>query len=99
MCCPNLSDQPEPDQQRHPLARLNLPFIVLIKLYQFTLSPLIGNQCRFQPTCSYYGLECFRTHHAFRACWLTTKRVLRCHPLGGHGPDPPPPYIPPHKDA
>ena len=64
--------------------------IGLIKLYQITLSPLIGRQCRYQPTCSNYGLEAIRKHGPFKGGWLTLKRVLSCNPWGGSGYDPVP---------
>lgn len=74
-------------------ARLgNLPFIAIIKLYQFTLSPILGRQCRFTPTCSWYGLEAYRTYGPVRGTWMTVRRVLRCNPFvrGGYDPVPPP---------
>ena len=71
------------------------PFIAAIRAYQFTLSPILGRHCRFMPTCSVYALACFRAHPTHRALWLTTRRVCRCHPLGGKGFDPPPPMPPP----
>lgn len=64
--------------------------IFLIKAYQWTLSPLIGRQCRYQPTCSNYGLEAIRKHGPFKGGWLTVKRVLSCNPWGGSGYDPVP---------
>lgn len=64
--------------------------IFMIKLYQWTLSPLIGRQCRYQPTCSNYGLEAIRKHGPFKGGWLTLKRVLSCNPWGGSGYDPVP---------
>ena len=64
--------------------------IGLIKLYQITLSPLIGRQCRYQPTCSNYGLEAIRKYGPFKGGWLTLKRVLSCNPWGGSGYDPVP---------
>jgi uncharacterized protein len=81
--------KPEP---RHPLAVLNLPFIVLIRVYQVVGSPFVGGHCRFQPTCSHYALDCYRTHHALKATILTARRIGRCRPLGGGGYDPCPPY-------
>ncbi|MGE3108277.1 MAG: membrane protein insertion efficiency factor YidD [Phycisphaerales bacterium] len=66
------------------------PFILSIRLYQLTLSPLIGNQCRFHPTCSRYSVEAFELHGPLKGSWLTLRRLLRCHPWGGHGYDPPP---------
>ena len=67
------------------------PLIVLVRLYQATLRPFLGGQCRFMPTCSDYALEALRTHGAVRGGWLTVRRLLRCHPLGGAGFDPVPP--------
>jgi putative membrane protein insertion efficiency factor len=63
-------------------------FIGLIKVYQFTLSPFFGKQCRFIPTCSQYGIEAIQKHGALKGSWLTIKRILRCHPWGGSGYDP-----------
>lgn len=83
-----------------PLARVgNLPFVLLIRLYRVTLSPLIGGQCRYEPTCSRYGLEAYRLHGPVRGSLLTLRRILRCHPFvkGGYDPvplpdDPPEPH-------
>jgi putative membrane protein insertion efficiency factor len=65
-------------------------FIVLIKLYQYLLSPMLGASCRYTPTCSQYGIEAIKKHGAFKGGWLTLKRIGRCHPWGGHGHDPVP---------
>ncbi len=64
--------------------------IGFIKLYQWTLSPLIGRSCRYTPTCSNYGIEAIRKHGPFKGGWLTLKRVLSCNPWGGSGYDPVP---------
>ncbi|RPE13269.1 membrane protein insertion efficiency factor YidD [Chitinophaga lutea] len=69
---------------------LSIPFIILIKIYQWCLSPLLGSRCRYTPTCSQYGLEAFKKHGIFKGFWLTTRRILRCNPWGGHGYDPVP---------
>ncbi len=69
---------------------LSAPFILLIKLYQWILSPLLGPKCRYTPTCSNYGLEAFKKYGPIKGFWLTLKRVGRCHPWGGHGHDPVP---------
>lgn len=69
---------------------LILPFLIPIRLYQLTLSPFIGNQCRFYPTCSRYAVEAYELHGPLRGSWLTVRRLCRCHPFGGHGYDPPP---------
>ena len=62
----------------------------LVRLYQATLSPLVGGHCRFQPTCSQYAVEALTRHGALRGGWLTVRRLLRCHPFGGKGVDYPP---------
>ena len=64
--------------------------IALIKVYQWTLSPLVGRSCRYTPTCSKYGLEAIQKHGPFKGSWLTFKRVLSCNPWGGSGYDPVP---------
>ncbi len=63
-------------------------FIFLIRIYQGIGSPHMGGACRFYPTCSHYGIEAFRKFHFKRALMLTTKRILRCRPLGAFGLDP-----------
>lgn len=65
--------------------------ILLVRAYRRFLSPLLGQQCRFQPTCSAYGLEALQTYGALRGTWLTARRIGRCHPFhpGGHDPVPP----------
>lgn len=64
--------------------------IGLIRLYQMTLSPLIGRSCRYTPTCSNYGIEAIRKYGPFKGGWLTIKRILSCNPWGGSGYDPVP---------
>lgn len=72
------------------LARM---MILLVRLYQGTLSPLVGRQCRFQPTCSHYFIEAVEVHGAVRGGAMGLWRLLRCNPLckGGHDPVPRPP--------
>ncbi len=65
-------------------------FIVLIRLYQYLISPLTGASCRYTPTCSQYGIEAIQKYGAFKGGWLTLKRIGRCNPWGGHGHDPVP---------
>jgi putative membrane protein insertion efficiency factor len=62
----------------------------LIKFYQMFLSPLLGQQCRFYPTCSQYAAEAIVKHGAIKGLYFTTHRLLRCHPwcAGGHDPIP-----------
>ncbi|MCT6868938.1 membrane protein insertion efficiency factor YidD [Apibacter sp.] len=66
------------------------PIVVLIRFYQVAISPWMGNNCRFTPTCSAYMLEALKTHGLFYGFWLGSKRILRCHPWGGKGYDPVP---------
>jgi putative membrane protein insertion efficiency factor len=65
-------------------------FLAIIKVYQLLISPLLGSNCRFTPTCSQYGVEAIKKHGPFKGGWLTLKRIGRCHPWGKHGPDPVP---------
>lgn len=65
----------------------------VIRFYQMAISPLIGPRCRFTPTCSCYGIEALKTHGVAKGCWLTGKRILKCHPLNAGGYDPVPPKI------
>lgn len=65
-------------------------FILLIKIYQWVISPFLPNACRFTPTCSQYGIEAFSKHGPIKGFWLTIKRISKCHPWGGHGHDPVP---------
>ena len=65
-------------------------FIGILKLYQYTISPLLGPACRFQPSCSQYGIEALKKHGFFKGFGLTVKRISKCHPWGGHGHDPVP---------
>ena len=64
------------------------PLIVLVKVYQFTLSPVIGRHCRFSPTCSWYALDALRKYGGVRGGWMTVKRLARCHPFSKGGYDP-----------
>jgi len=66
------------------------PLLVLVWLYRLAISPWLGNNCRFEPTCSEYALEALRQHGAFRGTWLVARRIARCHPWGGSGYDPVP---------
>ena len=66
--------------------------IKLIKGYKFLISPLLGNSCRYYPTCSEYSIEALKTFGFFKGLFMSTKRILSCHPIkflgGGEGFDP-----------
>jgi putative membrane protein insertion efficiency factor len=62
----------------------------LIRVYQIALSPLLGPNCRYYPTCSQYAIEAIESHGGLRGAWLTIKRISRCHPWHEGGFDPVP---------
>lgn len=66
------------------------PFVVIIKFYKRCISPYTPATCRFTPTCSQYTLEAFQKYGLFKGLYLSVRRILRCHPLGGSGYDPVP---------
>ncbi|MEO7557527.1 MAG: membrane protein insertion efficiency factor YidD [Gammaproteobacteria bacterium] len=66
--------------------------IVLINCYRYALSPLLGNHCRFSPSCSCYALQAIARYGAARGGWLSMRRIARCHPWHAGGLDPVPEY-------
>ena len=66
------------------------PLLWLIRGYQLAISPMLGNRCRFYPSCSEYSMESLRRHGLFRGLWLTVRRLGRCHPGHPGGFDPVP---------
>ena len=66
--------------------------IKLIKVYKFLVSPLLGNTCRYFPTCSDYSIEALKTFGFFKGSYKSLKRIISCHPIkllgGGEGFDP-----------
>ncbi len=62
--------------------------IKLIKIYKFLISPLLGNSCRYFPTCSDYSIESLKSYGLFKGLYLSLKRILSCHPWGNGGFDP-----------
>ena len=66
--------------------------IKLIKGYKFLISPLLGNSCRYLPTCSEYSIEALKTYGLLKGSYMSLKRILSCHPIkflgGGEGFDP-----------
>tara|TARA_B100000575_G_scaffold82635_1_gene64996 strand:+ start:354 stop:605 length:252 start_codon:yes stop_codon:yes gene_type:complete len=71
---------------------MTLVLIKLIKAYKFLVSPLLGNSCRYLPTCSEYSIEALKTYGLIKGIFISTKRILTCHPIkflgGGEGFDP-----------
>lgn len=67
------------------------PLLLLVHLYRVAISPWLGANCRYQPTCSEYAIEALKAHGAFRGMRLAVRRIARCHPWGGSGYDPVPP--------
>lgn len=69
---------------------LALPIIGTLRLYQLAISPWLGSNCRYQPTCSQYAIEAFRKHGVAKGGSLAVRRIGRCHPWGASGYDPVP---------
>jgi putative membrane protein insertion efficiency factor len=65
-------------------------FIFPIRIYQRYLSPLLGKNCRFEPTCSHYTVEAIEQWGVLKGGWMGLRRIMRCHPWGGLGYDPVP---------
>jgi putative membrane protein insertion efficiency factor/ribonuclease P protein component len=64
--------------------------IALLRFYRYAISPMLGRNCRFHPTCSEYAIEAVERHGALRGGWMAAKRVGRCHPFNPGGYDPVP---------
>ncbi|WP_068635680.1 membrane protein insertion efficiency factor YidD [Thauera butanivorans] len=64
--------------------------IALLRFYRYAISPMLGRNCRFHPTCSEYAIEAIQRHGALRGGWLAARRVGRCHPFNPGGYDPVP---------
>tara|TARA_Y100001958_G_C21099547_1_gene449969 strand:- start:417 stop:659 length:243 start_codon:yes stop_codon:yes gene_type:complete len=62
--------------------------IKIIKFYKYLISPLLGNSCRYLPTCSDYSIEALRTFGFFKGLYLSLKRIISCNPWGDSGYDP-----------
>ena len=87
-----LSSEKKTKQQHRNLGKLtSIPFILMVKLYQNLISPILPKACRYEPTCSEYMIEAIKIHGIIKGIYLGTKRLLRCHPWGGSGYDPVPP--------
>ena len=86
-----MADYSEKNPKRGGLHQLMIPVVLApIILYRYFLSPLLGTNCRFSPTCSEYAKDAITRHGALRGGRLTVKRILKCHPWGGSGYDPVP---------
>lgn len=69
--------------------RLFIAFLVLlVRIYQFTLGPILPNACRYAPTCSQYAITAIKKYGPLKGGWLAAKRIASCHPWGGSGYDP-----------
>jgi putative membrane protein insertion efficiency factor len=64
--------------------------IGLIKLYQYLLSPFLGQNCRFHPTCSHYAIEAINEHGVLKGGYLSMRRIIKCQPFNEGGLDPVP---------
>jgi len=62
--------------------------IVFVRFYQLSISPILGQNCRYTPTCSEYSIEALKKYGVFKGGGLAMKRILSCHPWGKHGHDP-----------
>ncbi len=69
---------------------MKAPLQLPIRLYRWLISPMLGTNCRYHPSCSAYALEAIEKHGAMRGGWLSVRRVCRCQPWGGDGFDPVP---------
>jgi len=69
---------------------INKMLIKLVKIYQKFISPMLGQNCRFHPTCSQYAIEALDIHGTVKGTYMAVKRILKCNPWGGSGID----YVP-----
>ena len=74
-------------KQKAKLNLLSKIAIKLLRLYQLTISPLIGPSCRFYPSCSQYSIQAFENHGPFKGFYLSIKRLSKCHPGNSGGID------------
>lgn len=81
-----MTDRPDPLSGR-PIRRL---LLAIIKGYGYLVSPMLGNNCRYVPSCSQYAADAVRFHGVLRGSWLTLRRLGRCHPWHEGGFDPVP---------
>lgn len=72
------------------LKLLGYVLVLLVRFYQYAISPLFPGSCRYTPTCSHYTVDAIKKHGPFKGGWLAIKRIGSCHPWGGSGYDPVP---------
>jgi hypothetical protein len=77
-----------------PVSMFTLPFRLLIKVYQTIISPMLGQNCRFHPTCSCYAHQALEIHGLVTGSWLSVKRIVKCNPMHSGGFD----YVPGSND-
>jgi hypothetical protein len=77
---------------------LSWPFLALIRIYQLTLSPLLGARCKYHPSCSRYGYAAIERFGPLLGIWMAGYRILRCNPFARGGLDPVPPVGTPWQD-
>jgi len=76
-------------RMKNKIINLTSKFLIsIIRFYQIFISPLIGNNCRYHPTCSEYFIESLKIHGPIKGTILGVKRISKCHPWGGKGFDP-----------
>ena len=69
------------------------PFVLIIKMYQLFISPVLQSNCRYLPTCSEYSIQSLKEYGLLKGSYLSFKRIIHCHPYGGQGYDPVPKKI------
>ena len=69
---------------------IQYPFLLIIRIYRYVISPLLGPRCRFYPSCSSYAEEAIKVHGLLKGSLLAVKRIFRCHPFNEGGVDPVP---------
>lgn len=69
---------------------VGFPIVLLVRIYQYIISPIFPQSCRYTPTCSSYMIEAVNVWGPFKGTYLGLKRIASCHPWGGHGHDPVP---------
>ena len=76
--------------KRKTMSPIAFALRIFLRAYQLLLSPILGANCRYDPTCSAYAMEALEKHGALKGTWLAVRRISRCHPWGGWGYDPVP---------